>query len=193
MGAADSSEAGSPEDDSGGTAADARAARIARADAEEEDEEAWLTKPGGLDVRRAVAALRVNVRSDKAYARALEALLLYATNAAGGDERCRVVRRSNALFHARLGALRGGLRCMFALGFSPVEWRGDRYLAMVAPPKGLAEMRVTLTQAFQKAAGGKGFSVISLRERESLEVVHGAGQRKADFLQGSPHPPSLPY
>ena len=173
----------------------AAAAALSPAEEAAGGEAAWLEREGGLDMRAALAALRLHVRSDKAYARAVETLLVYATNVllqpdAGA---VRVVRSSNALFASRLGGYKGGLRCMFALGFRPVTCPGpagpsldplhDSYLAMFEVPKDLAQMQVTLQQAFNKVAGSKGFSVIALREHEARQVCQGDAPAKLAFVQ----------
>ena len=173
----------------------AAAAALSPAEEAAGGEAAWIEREGGLDMRAALAALRLHVRSDKAYARAVETLLVYATNVllqpdAGA---VRVVRSSNALFASRLGGYKGGLRCMFALGFRPVTCPGpagpsldplhDSYLAMFEVPKDLAQMQVTLQQAFNKVAGSKGFSVIALREHEARQVCQGDAPAKLAFVQ----------
>ena len=169
--------------------------QLTAAEEEEYGEAAWLYREGGLDLKTALGALRLHIRSDRRYARALETLLLYASNVLEHPqtEAFRIVRSSNTLFSSRLGGFKGGLRCMYSLGFRPVSFVGeqgpamdaldDSYLAMFQVPKDLARHRVSLEQAFLKVAGSKGYSVITLREHEALSACRANSSQKLAYLQ----------
>ena len=88
----------------------ATAHELTPAEREEHGEAAWIHREGGLDFNSALGALRMHIRSDRAFARAVETLLLYATNVREhpGTEAYRIVRSSNRLFSSRLVRERGG-------------------------------------------------------------------------------------